>query len=477
MLESQTTELKSIEVVGQKPFMEQKADRTVINVDASPASAGASAMDLLEKSPGVTVDKDGNISLKGKQGVMLMIDDKPTYMTAAQLAGYLKSLPASAIEVFEIMANPSSKYDAAGNSGIINIKTKKNKAKGFNGSLTLTHAQGVYPKPGGSVNLNVRTGKFNFFLNGGYTQWEGYQDLDITRQYFQQDSKHLSSIFVQHTNMKFKNPEANLKIGADYFFSAKTTIGLALKGFKNNENDKSYSYINLEGPNGSINSKLYSPSTNNSLWKNGAVNFNIRHQFDSTGTELTADADYIKYRSESSQYFTNIGQDVFGNPIDTSILKGDLPSNIDIYSFKSDFSHSFKNKIKFEAGIKTSHVTTDNIAGYYNVVNHVDETDTGKTNRFVYHENINAAYISLNRQIKNFSIQAGLRMENTNYSGHQFGNSFTVISKDSSFKKSYINIFPTLYASYQANEKNIFSINYGRRIDRPAYEDLNPFMF
>ncbi len=155
----------------------------IINVDASPTNAGSTAMDVLERSPGVTVDKDDNISLKGKQGVTIMIDNKPTYMSSTQLASYLKSLPASAIDQIELMTNPSAKYDAAGNSGIINIKTKKNKTKGFNGSLTLTHTQGEYPKPSASLNLNYRDGKANFFLNAGYSHWEGFQNLDITRKY------------------------------------------------------------------------------------------------------------------------------------------------------------------------------------------------------------------------------------------------------------------------------------------------------
>ncbi len=191
-------------------------------------------MDILEKSPGVTVDKDGKISLKGKQGVTVMIDNRPTYLTANDLANYLKSLPASAIDQLEIMTNPSAKYDAAGNSGIINIKTKKNKAKGFNGSVTLTHTQGVYPKPSGSVNLNYRNGKVNLFLNAGYTHWEGFQDLDINRQYFNTvpTGKVLNAIFTQQTNMKFTNPEANLKVGVDYYLDKKTTIGLVVQRFQ-----------------------------------------------------------------------------------------------------------------------------------------------------------------------------------------------------------------------------------------------------
>ncbi len=477
MLLQETKDLKAVTVIASKPYIEQKPDRLVVNVDASPTNTGASVMDVLEKSPGVTVDKDDNISLKGKQGVTIMIDNKPTYMSSSQLASYLKSLPASAIDQLEIMTNPSSKYDAAGNSGIINIKTKKTKNKGFNGSSTLTHTQGIYPKPGASVNLNYRTGKFNFFFNGGYTHWEGFQDLDINRNYLDSTSKHITSIFTQHTQIKFTNPELNAKIGVDYYLTNRTTLGMVLSGFNSKENNNSSSTIYLKDPNNAIDSIVYSPSTNKTSWKNGSVNFNFRHQFDSVGTELTADADLIRYTSLSNQYFDNITYDPSWQEKNATILTGNLPSSIGIYSLKSDFSHVFKNQLKIEAGLKSSYVATDNTANYFNLINNIPIPDTTKTNRFLYFENINAAYLTLNRQFKKLSIQAGLRVENTNYHGHQLGNQYTVELNDSSFQKSYVNAFPTVYVSYQINAKNQLSINYGRRIDRPAYQDLNPFLF
>jgi iron complex outermembrane recepter protein len=477
VLQTSSQNLKEISVVSKKSFMEQKADRMLINPDASPSDAGTTVMDVLEKSPGVTVDKDDNISLKGKQGVTIMIDNKPTYLNATQLASYLKSLPSSAIEQIEIMTNPSAKYDAAGNSGIINIKTKKNKAKGFNGSLSLTQTQGVYPKPSASLNLNYRTGNANFFVNAGYSHWQGFQNLDITRKYLDTSSKELTSIFTQHTNMRFTNPELNIKLGMDYYLSDKTTIGIVLSGFQNAENDRSSSTIYLKDPNYNTDSIVFSPSTNNSTWKNHSVNLNFRQKMDSLGTEFTADIDIMNYESTSSQYFDNITYNPDWSKRGETILTGDLPSHINIYSFKSDYMHPFLHNLKLEAGIKTSYVSTDNIANYFNIIGSSPQVDTTKTNRFGYYENINAAYLNLNKQFGKWNIQAGLRMENTNYSGHQFGNSYTVNNNDSSFQNSYINLFPTVYMSYQQNDKNMFSLNYGRRIDRPAYQDLNPFLF
>ncbi len=479
VLTGTSTSLAAVAVVGKRPPIEQKADRTIINVDASPSNTGSTAMDVLEKAPGVTLDKDDNISLKGKQGVTVMIDNKPTYLSATQLADYLRSLPASAIDQIELMTNPSAKYDAAGNSGIINIKTKKNKMKGFNGNLNLTHTQGVYPKPSGSLNLNYRTGQFNFFVNGGYSHWEGFQVLQIQRKYLDGDAAQtVNSIFQQTTVMHFINPEGNLKLGMDYYVTPKTTIGFVVSGFRNKEMDRSGSNIQLLNPSYAIDSLVYSPNTNNTSWKNESANLNFRHTYDSAGRELTADMDYVRYSSVSDQNFNNQTFTPEKALLDQSVLTGNLPSTINIYTFKSDYTRPLAKGYKLETGIKVSYVNTNNTANYYDVVNGKSNVDTTKTNAFIYRENINAAYVTMTKQYgKKWTVQAGLRAENTNYYGHQLGNGLTVINNDSSFSRSYVNLFPTLYLTYDANQKNTFTLNYGRRIDRPAYQDLNPFLF
>jgi iron complex outermembrane receptor protein len=477
ILKKQNKELQSVAVVVKKPFIEQKSDRILVNVDASPANSGTSVMDVLEKSPGVSVDKDGNISLKGKQGVTIMIDNRPTYMSGTQLAVYLKSLPSSAIDQLEIMSNPSAKYDAAGNSGIINIKTKKNKARGFNGTTTLTYTQGEYAKPGASLNLNYRVNKFNIFFNGGYTYWQGFQELDINRNYLDAGTKQINSIFTQNTHMKFLSPETNLKLGMDYFLDSKTTLGVVLSGYQNNETNQSESNITLKNANDVTDSLVKSIGHIHGLWSNGSINLNFRRQFDSSGRELTADADYIYYKSSSDQLFRNYTYDPNMKPLSSNILSGDLPSTINIYSFKTDYTHPFQHNFKLEAGLKTSFVATDNKANYFNISGDDEIPDTSKTNYFVYHENINAAYISLTKKYNKWNFQLGLRIENTNYDGQQYGNIYTVKNNDSSFKRSYVNAFPTAYVSYELNDKNTFNFNFGRRIDRPDYGDLNPFLF
>jgi hypothetical protein len=185
----------------------------------------------------------------------------------------------------------------------------------------------------------------------------------------------------------------------------------------------------------------------------------------------------VRYSSGSNQYFDNITYYPDYTKKGETILTGDLPSGINIYSVKSDYTLPISKDLKLEAGIKSSYVNTDNKANYFNLINNVPEVDTTKTNHFLYRENINAAYLNLSRQYKKWSVQLGLRAENTNYSGHQLGNPESTVNRDSSFTRNYVSLFPTAYVTYQASEKNQFTLNYGRRIDRPAYQDLNPFLF
>ena len=465
--------LKEVIVTSKKLLIERKIDRTIVNVDAAISNEGTTAMDVLEKSPGVTVDKDGNISLKGKQGVLIMLDGKPSYLTGPELASLLKTMPSGNLDQIEIMTNPSAKYDAAGNSGIINIKTKKNKQKGFNGGVNLAYGQGKYPKTNNSVNFNYRNGKFNLFSNISVNYRENFNQLDILRKYKNSD-KSLNAIFEQTSNEKRYNYNYNAKIGADFYASKNTTIGFVLTGFTTPSHQTGNNTSYLKSNTGVVDSIVVAASSEKSTWRNGAVNLNFRHQFDSTGKELTADVDYLTYNSHKDQDFLNSSYTSGWGIKNVDQLIGELPSLINIYTAKIDYAQPLKNGIKVETGLKTSFVETDNTAGYFSVIGAAKTPDYDKTNQFVYKENINAAYLNMNREIKKWGIQTGLRLENTNYSGKQFGNPQR---QDSSFKKSYTGLFPTVFVSYKANPKNQFGVSYGRRINRPDYEDLNPFLF
>lgn len=470
----QSKSMNNVVVTAKRPFIEQRIDKMVINVESSITSAGSSALDVLEKSPGVTIDKDGNISLKGKQSVMVMMDGKPAYLSGADLVNYLRSLPSTAIDQIEIMTNPSAKYDAAGNSGIINIKSKKNKQVGFNGNATVNYQQGIYARTNNSLNLNYRVGKVNWFANFSVNKNNNLNHLDILRKFKDPNNGDINAIFQQGTSMLNQNWFNSSKIGADFFVSKKTTVGFVASGFINPGTFKSISTSYLEDAHSVVDSIVYAESHQKENWKNGSVNLNFRHQFDSTGKELTADLDYITYRQTQGQNFFNNTYDPNWNLEHVETLRSNLPVNVDIYSAKVDYTQPIGKDAKLETGLKSSYVNTNNHAIYFTETSNGELPDYSKTNNFLYKENINAAYISVNKQYKKFGAQVGLRYENTSYSGKQYGNPTRT---DSSFKNNYGSLFPTLFLSYQANQNNQFAFSYGRRIDRPAYQDLNPFLF
>lgn len=471
-LAPQSASLHEVEVVGRRPLIEMRPDRMILNVDASITNVGGTALEVLQKSPGVTVDKDGNISLKGKQGVTVMLDGKPSYLSGADLAALLSSMSASQLDQIEIMTNPPAKYDAAGNAGIINIRTKKNKGKGFNGSINLGYGQGRYPKTTNSLNLNYRTEKYNLFLSYNSNYIRGFTDLHIIRHYLAPDATTVTAIFDEPTYIRRRLSNNTLKLGVDYYLSKKTTLGAVLSGFITHRDTRGDGSGYLEDPKGIIDSSVYTASDSYNKVHNGTVNLNLRHSFDSAH-ELSADVDYIIYSGRNPQLFINTATHPSA-PTDSGQLRGLIPSTISIWSGRADYTQTLSKSLKLEAGWKSSYVTTDNTAYYDNLLSGAWEPDYGKTNHFIYRENINAVYLNLNKELGKWSIQTGVRFENTNYRGHQLGNP---MKPDSAFDRQYNNIFPTTYISYQLDKDNQFTLSTGRRIDRPAYQDLNPFLF
>ena len=270
----QTKSMAAVTVTSKKPFIEQKAGKMVMNVDASPTSAGMTALELLEKSPGVTVDNDGNISVKGKQGVLILIDGKPTYMSGADLTALLKSMQSSSLDQIEIMTNPPAKYDAAGNSGIINIKTKKGVVKGMNGTVNGGYTQALYSRFNGGINLNYRNNKLNVF--GGYnaSDYEGFNHLAIDRRIYAADKTTISSTIDQVSRPHYEGFYHGAKLGMDYNFSKKDVAGFVLNGNFNDNNEDPQSNSFIREANGDFISNLRSSSANMRTSNNITGNFN-----------------------------------------------------------------------------------------------------------------------------------------------------------------------------------------------------------
>ncbi|HSU50779.1 MAG TPA: TonB-dependent receptor [Segetibacter sp.] len=462
--------LGTVTVTAKRPLIEQRPGMTVLNVDASPTNAGQNALELLEKSPGVSVDNDGNISLKGKQGVLVLIDGKPTYMSPTDLAAFLKNMQSSNLDQIEIITNPPAKYDAAGNSGIINIKTKKGNIKGMNGSANAGYTQGYYGRYNAGTNLNYRNNKLNLFGGVNAGTYQGYNNLTIDRKFYGSDHKTLAGSGDQLTHTHFKGNYESVKAGLDYYFSKKDVAGFVVNGnFGINKQDP-FSNSNVNDEKSLVLYKLKSQAYNESHYNNISTNVNYKHTFDSTGREISVDADYAFYKNRSNN---NLNTQAFNAQNikngETVSLAGNIPSSIKIYSAKADYVHPFKGGLKLESGVKTSFVNTDNEIEYLRNSG-TGWTADNRSNHFVYKENINAAYAILSKKLKKWDITAGLRLENTVSKGRQ-------IKNDSTFNRNYTNLFPNVGIGYTAGKKNQINLSYSRRITRPDYEALNPFVY
>ena len=471
VLQQKTTSLGSVTVIAKKPLVEQKIDRMIVNVDASVTNVGSTALEVLEKSPGVSIDKDGNISLKGKPKVMVMIDGKPSYLGGAELASLLSNMNSNQLSQIEIMTNPSAKYDAAGNAGVINIKTKKSITQGFNGSATVSYGQGVYPKINNSLMFNYRTGNINAFLNYGYILNKGFMKVDVQRNFMDSTGKK-SYQLDQLSDIVNQSKNNNLKLGLDYFINRETTLGFVASGFVAPQNQDGFTTTYIKDANSSISSIERTARTLDNTWKNGTLNINFHTTFDSSRKELTGNVDYLHYNFAGNQEVNGSTYDATDQLLSTTYLKNILPLNINVYAGRLDYAQSFSNGLKLETGIKSSLVKTNNTSLFYTKENNAQKFQDSLSNDFNYNENINAAYVNLNKKFGNWTVQGGLRAENTNYKGRQ--TSYTN-QQDSSFSKNYTSLFPTAFISYELNANNEVAISAGRRIDRPAYQQLNPF--
>ena len=467
--DTSSKKLKEVTITGKKQLIERKQGKTIVNVDAAITNAGTTVLEVLEKSPGVMVDKNGGISLQGKSSVLVLIDDKPTYLSGTELSNLLGSMSSSQVNQIELITSPSAKYDASGNAGIINIKTKKNKQEGFNGNFLTNIGQGKYLKNNNSLVLNFRKGRINTFLNYGFNYNKNFTSIYAYRQYF--DNKgDVTSALDQPSYLGNEGHNNSLKAGLDFYASEKTTFGLTFSGSLVARKGAGDAVATWLSPQKAVDSAITTYSGSDFRLRNGAVNVYGRHNITKT-QDIGFDVDYLKYSIDNDQNFQNIRT---GTVTYNQGSRGDIPSKLEIFSIKADYTLQLGKNAKFEAGAKSSSINTDNTANYELFDGTNWKEDLKKSNHFLYKENINSVYSSLEHKINRFSYQLGVRYENTHYTGNQLGNASQA---GSNFSKNYQDFFPSGYLSYQVDSANSFSFTAGRRIDRPAYQKLNPFVF
>jgi iron complex outermembrane recepter protein len=469
VLPEQSTELKEVTVVSRRPPVEVKADKTVLNVEGTVNSTGLSALELLRKAPGVTVDNNENVNVKGKNNVRIQIDGRDTPLDGKDLSALLKNMQAADIANIEIISNPSAKYDAAGNAGIINIKLKKNKSLGTNGNVSVDAIYGKTPKGGMNLSLNNRSKKFNVFgtYNNHYGRW--HNDQNFIRE-------QAGMVFDQKAESYNTSRWNSVRTGFDWYANDRHTFGVLVNGSHDGgswHND-SRSTISTFANRDRVDSLLV--ATNDVTGTRVNLNSNINYRFaDTSGHTLNVDFDYGVFRITSESYQPNY----YRLPNESAelsrrVFSNSTPTNIDIFTGKLDWEQRLW-KGTLGAGAKIAIVNTDNTFDFFNEIGGRPVFDTSVSNQFLYEERTTAAYVNYNRAFgKKLNVQAGLRVENTHYMGD-------LISYNSQngqrIADDYTELFPSAAVTYSFTDKIGLNATYSRRIDRPSYQDLNPFEF
>lgn len=467
-----TKQLSEVTVTSKKPMIEVKADKTIFNIEGSINAVGTDAFELLRKSPSVMIDRDDNISMSGKNGVQVYIDGRPSPLAGKDLADFLRSMQSNEIEAIELITNPSARYDAAGNAGIINIRLKKNKAFGTNGNANAGYAIGTYAKYNAGLSLNNRNKKTNLFGSYNYNKRLNINEMNIYRDV-------LDTIFDQRGSMLNNGASHNFKTGADFYINKHNTIGFIVNGsFSANDMDNYSTTPTYYKPNNSLVRTLI--ADNSSIGHNNNINFNANYRHtDTSGRELNIDANYGRFDINNNQQQPNSyfdGNNAFLYSRNYNMIS---PSIINIANIKADFEQPFKGG-KLAFGTKISLVNTTNDFQRFDVVGSTKTLDTARSNKFDYKENVNAGYLNFNKQYKGFMVQLGVRVENSNITGQSTGrqkNGNGYVGYDSTFKRNYTDLFPSAAITFNKNPMSQWGLSYSRRIDRPAYQDLNPFEF
>lgn len=470
-LEPEGNVLAEVTVTVTKQLVEQKIDRIVLNVEQSIMSNGSTALEVLERAPGVTVDEEGNIALKGKQGVTVMINGKLTYLSQKELTALLRGTASSSIAKIEVIANPSARYDAAGNSGIINIVMKKNIKPGLNGGIYANGGAGRKLRYGSGFNLNYRTGKLNLFGSYDYSFRGEKEYTEDKRTFLSNDHFSSQRNSIQSGTSNEPLNTNNFKAGADYSIDTNNTIGVLVNGNLGTYKNNNRIINNVGSQDLPITSHIRSYNKNDEYWNNVMTNFNYLHSFKKEGRELSADIDYSYNVFGLDQTIDTESQSGFPNPfISGSSRRGNIISKNKIYVGKVDYVHPMGKCAKLESGVKWSYVNVFNDVAYDTLAGSGWVSDAGTTNRFDYFENIKAGYLSYSQEIGKINLQAGVRVEQTETKSHQ-------ITMDSLVKRNYIQLFPSAFLSYKINANNQAQLSYSSRIDRPDYGELNPYRY
>ena len=468
-LQSSTADLDEVVVQGEKTLMELSLDKRVFNVGKDLANAGGNASDILMNLPSVAVDPDGNVRLRGSANVRILIDGKPSGLVSFKGSSGLRQLPANLVERVEVITNPSARYEAEGMAGVINIILKKDNKQGFNGS-----GEVIVGSPlnlGLTANLNYRKNRINWFVNYGLANRVSPGRGKLYQEVYQEDG---STLLLQQRSTSTVNSLNNsLRAGLDYFFNEQSILTASYVWRRSDAHR--ITDIRYEDYRNTLDNYLgyalrRQDETEDEPNKEAILNFKKR--FDQKGKELNASFTYLNYWERSDQLFTQNSYTIFSSAIPKGALTqtslNDEYENQ--YLLQVDYTQPFAAKGKIETGIRASFREMEND---YIVQEKQEsgnfETIDGLDNVFLYDENILAVYGIVGNERAKWSYQAGLRAEYTDIETR-------LVETKESNPRSYTNLFPSGHLNYKANEKNAFQLSYSRRIRRPVYNDLSPYV-
>ncbi len=467
ILKEDVQQLKEVVVTSTRALVEVKADRTVFNVQGTINSAGDNGLNLLRKAPGVLVDNNNNISVLGRAGVLVYVDGKRIPLSGDDLTNYLENLSSEQIDKIDIITNPGSKYEAQGNAGIIDIRLKKDKNLGANGSISGSYGHGRYGQGNINGNANYRNKVLNTFGGLGYNGGTRWNEMMF--------DTYQNGIFLDEKNSSTNDYNGiNGRWGTDFFIGKKHTVGFIIGGQSNTGNSQSNNktFISQASQLSQVDSILTAPNTSDT--ERQQATYNINYAFESGKNRLNIDADYGSFRNDANNFQPNYYYDAEEkNIVSQNITSYDTPVKIDIATAKADFETEIYGG-NLGIGTKFSNVITDNTFLFYNIRDGQSQQNNGRSNQFKYDENVLAGYVNYSRKINDkWNASGGLRVENTDARGELLA--FIPELEEAPVDFNYTSYFPSAGLTYQHTAEHVYSLNYGRRINRPDYNVLNPF--
>lgn len=482
-------QINEVVVIAKLPAVEIQADKITFRPEASLTQSQGNVFDLLGALPGVRIQSDGTIYLNGQAGALILIDGKPTYLTGQDLVTLLKSTPAATTDKIDLITHPSARYEAAGSPGLIDIRTKKIKLRGMNLSFQAGYLQGKKAEGNTALSLNIRKEKFNFFLTTSYSLANDYNQLRVNRLFLPTAYRPDEELCLNQKSLKeWQYRSAYFRTGFDYYLSEKTTLGLSIHAnFSDNTETAAindfFSRRALQPD-----SSLHTNRRMEESRRNFSAGLTFDHRFEAEESRLSASFDYLGYRYDKQQDIRSLLRTLGPPQAETSentpplpalpasadTLKGDMGGHIHLYAGQADLDLPLAEYWKLGVGAKTSYVQIDNGVVYSQARAGQWIPRQSLSSRFAYAEHIHTGYLSLHAELGPCRIEAGLRLENTRISGRESSPS---LPRDSSFTNRYTHLFPTLSIQYALGNGNALSLAYGRRINRPNYGDLNPFLY